>query len=424
MTTDLSSQSTVAVMSPVAARGADGISSDEIWLAAVAKAAAKDAGVSADLLGEYLPMLAAATVAGQRPHPRDLGAVGALGRRAAEQGIPTSRVVNLYLSAAWRLWRALPKLSRAEDKETVHAAEAVLRAVDDAVAALVEGYQAAQRQMIRREVSLRRELVDDLIRGDADVAGLLERAEPFGLDLGQPHMITLAAPSQRLPDTEIAVSSLEHTILDHFGDRDVLVASKDGLLVVLSPATPAHTRDRGAPTDDLATLVHNQLEQLATGSPWRVASGRPYPGAYGVARSYEEAREAISLAGRLRLDTPIVRTRDFLVYRVLVRDHVAIRDLVQAVLSPLLDARGGPEPLLDTLEAYFAAGEVATDTARRLYLSVRAVTYRLDRVKKITGHDPADPTDRFTLYTAILGARLLGWPNADTLASGRVCPAR
>jgi sugar diacid utilization regulator len=291
----------------------------------------------------------------------------------------------------------------------------VLRVVDDAVAALVEGYQAAQRQMIRREVSLRRELVDDLIRGDADVAGLLERAEPFGLDLGQPHMITLAAPGQRLPDSELAVSSLERTILDHFGDRDVLVASKDGLLVVLSPVTPDPARRRGFPADDLATLVHGQLEQLAAGSPWRVASGRPYPGAYGVARSYEEAREAISLAGRLRLDAPIVRTRDFLVYRVLVRDHVAIRDLVQAVLSPLLDARGGPEPLLDTLEAYFAVGEVATDAARRLHLSVRAVTYRLDRVKEITGHDPADPTDRFTLYTAVLGARLLGWPSADAV---------
>lgn len=417
MTTDLSTESTVAVISPVAARDADGISSDEIWLAAVAEAAAKDAGVSADLLGEYLPMLAAATVAGRRPHPRDLGAVGALGRRAAEQGIPTSRVVNLYLSAAWRLWRELPKLSRSDDSETVHAAEAVLRVVDDAVAALVEGYQAAQRQLIRREVSLRRELVDDLIRGDADVAGLLERAEPFGLDLGQAHMITLAAPSRRLPDTEIAVSSLERTILDHFGDRDVLVASKDGLLVVLSPATPAHARRRGVPADDdLAILVHSQLEQFAAGSPWRVASGRPYPGAYGVARSYEEAREAISLAGRLRLDTRIVRTRDFLVYRVLVRDHVAIRDLVHAVLSPLLDARGGPDPLLDTLEAYFAAGEVATDAARRLHLSVRAVTYRLDRVKEITGHDPADPRDRFTLYTAVLGARLLGWPTGDAVS--------
>jgi sugar diacid utilization regulator len=416
VTTDSSIQGAGVVMRTVVLRGDDGNAPDGTWLVAVSEAAAEDAGVSAELLGEYLPMLAAATVAGQRPHRRDLDAVGALGRRAAEQGIPTSKVVNLYLSAAWRLWRELPQLSRSDERETVRAAEAVLRVVDDAVAALVEGYQAAQRQMIRREVSLRRELVDDLIRGDADVAGLLERAEPFGLDLGQPHMITLAAPGQRLPDSELAVSSLERTILDHFGDRDVLVASKDGLLVVLSPVTPDPARRRGFPADDLATLVHGQLEQLAAGSPWRVASGRPYPGAYGVARSYEEAREAISLAGRLRLDAPIVRTRDFLVYRVLVRDHVAIRDLVQAVLSPLLDARGGPEPLLDTLEAYFAAGEVATDAARRLHLSVRAVTYRLDRVKEITGHDPADPTDRFSLYTAVLGARLLGWPSADAVS--------
>lgn len=415
MTADLGTRSAETVTTGALARSGE-ISSDGDWLVSVSAAAAKDAGVSAELLGEYLPMLAAATMTGRRPHPRDLHAVGALGRRAAEQGVPTSRVVNLYLSAAWRLWRELPKVARSGDSETVHAAEAVLRVVDDAVAALVEGYQAAQRQMIRREVSLRRELIDDLIRGDADVAGLLERAEPFGLDLGQPHMITLAAPSQRLPDTEIAVSSLERTILDHFGDRDVLVSSKDGLLVVLSPGPRAPARPGRVPADDLATLVHGQLEKLAAGPPWRVASGRPYPGAYGVARSYEEAREAISLAGRLRLDAPIVRTRDFLVYRVLVRDHVAIRDLVQAVLSPLLDARGGPEPLLDTLEAYFAAGEVATDAARRLHMSVRAVTYRLDRVREITGHDPADPTDRFTLYTAVLGARLLGWPDGDAVS--------
>jgi sugar diacid utilization regulator len=394
---------------------------DEAWLVSVSEAAAKDAGVSAELLGEYLPMLAEATVAGRRPQRRELDAVNALGRQAAEQGIPTSSVVDLYLSAAWRLWRQLPRISRSNDSEVVRAAaEAVLRVVDDAVAALVEGYQAAQRQMIRREVSLRRELVDDLIRGDADVAGLLERAEPFGLDLGQAHVITLAAPSERLPDTEVAVSSLERMILDHFGDRDVLVASKDGMLVVLSPTAPkapkASVRQRVAPRGDLAELVHSQLEQLPTGSPWRVASGRPYPGAYGVARSYEEAREAIALADRLTLDAPIVRTRDFLVYRVLVRDHVAIRDLVHEVLSPLLESRGGAQPLLDTLEAYFTSGEVATVAARKLNLSVRAVTYRLDRVKEITGHDPADPTDRFTLYTAVLGARLLGWPDTDTVA--------
>jgi sugar diacid utilization regulator len=402
----------------MAARGRRGKAdtrSEDAWLLSVSEASARDAGVPAQLLGDYLSMLATATVAGRRPHPRELDAVGALGRLAAEQGFPTRSVVNLYLSAAWRLWRQLPKISRSDDSEVVRAAaEAVLRVVDDAVAALVEGYQTAQRRLIRREVSLRRELVDDLIRGDADVAGLLERAEPFGLDLGRAHVITLAAPSKRLPDSLVAVSSVERMVLDHFGDRDVLVATKDGMLVVLSPETTSSIRGQ-ASAGDLAELVHAQLDQLPAGSPWRVASGRPYSGAYGVARSYEEAREAIALADRLKLNAPIVHARDFLVYRVLVRDHVAIRDLVQEVLSPLLEARGGAVPLLDTLEAYFATGEVATDTARRLHLSVRAVTYRLGRVKQITGRDPADPTDRFTLYTAVLGARLLGWPNADAL---------
>jgi DNA-binding PucR family transcriptional regulator len=53
---------------------------------------------------------------------------------------------------------------------------------------------------------------------------------------------------------------------------------------------------------------------------------------------------------------------------------------------------------------------VATATSARLHLSVRAVTYRLDRVKSLTGLDPVDPAHRFTLQVAVLGARLLGWP--------------
>ncbi len=100
-------------------------------------------------------------------------------------------------------------------------------------------------------------------------------------------------------------------------------------------------------------------------------------------------------------------------YRVLIRDQAAIVDLIQAVLTPLTEARGGAQPLLLTLEAYFAAGEVATDAARRLNVSVRTVTYRLTKVKELTGHDPGDPGQRFTLHIAVLGARLLEWPSRD-----------
>jgi sugar diacid utilization regulator len=148
-----------------------------------------------------------------------------------------------------------------------------------------------------------------------------------------------------------------------------------------------------------------------------IGRGRAYPGSYGVARSYEEAREAVMLAERLQLDTPVVAARDMLVYRVLIRDQAAIVDLIQAVLGPLTQARGGAEPLLQTLEAYFATGEVTTEAARRLSMSVRTVTYRLDKVRTLTGHDPGDPAQRSTLHIAVLGARLLDWP-ARGLPSG------
>ena len=76
---------------------------------------------------------------------------------------------------------------------------------------------------------------------------------------------------------------------------------------------------------------------------------------------------------------------------MLLRDQPAIADLVQSVLGQLVHARGGAEPLLATLDAYFATGGVTTETARRLHLSVRAVTYRLDRIKtahRIRPHRP------------------------------------
>ena len=145
---------------------------------------------------------------------------------------------------------------------------------------------------------------------------------------------------------------------------------------------------------------------------WRVAVGRPHPGPTGVLQSYDEAVDALDVADRLGLHDRVVLAADLLVYRVLLRDRAAMGDLVGAVLVPLQAARGGAGPLVDTLEAYFASGGVAARTARRMHLSVRAVTYRLARVRQLTGRDPADPAAALELQIAVIGARLLGWPAA------------
>ncbi|WP_328475093.1 helix-turn-helix domain-containing protein [Actinoplanes sp. NBC_00393] len=387
---------------------------DDAWLVEVADGASRDAGgVPVQLLGDYLLLLADAAIDGRQVKKRELDAVGRLGRQAAEQGISAGRVVQLYLSAARRLWQDLPMVVRSRDREAVRAAaSAVLQVVDKAVATLAEGYADARRDLVRREETLRRELIDDLLRGDSDLGTLVERAEPFGLDLAQSHQVALAAPSRRLPDADTAITALEAVVFDRLGDRDVLVATKDGLLVVIAPAEPPAGPAPSAMEagNELGGLMHSELSRLPRGRPWRVAVGRAHPGLYGIARSYEEAREALTMAGRLNSDSPVTNAHDLLVYRVLLRDQPAMADLVQAVLTPLAQARGGAAPLLDTLDAYFATGTVATASAKRLHVSVRTVTYRLDRVKALTGYDPADPAHRFTLQAAVIGAKMLNWP--------------
>jgi sugar diacid utilization regulator len=378
------------------------------WLSAVAAAAAKDGHAPPELLGEYLTMLADAAVHGRRARPEQLAAVRDLGRRAAEQGVGAGQAVELYLSAAWRLWRELPLVVRSRDRDHVRAAaEAVLRVLNDAVGVFVDSHQAARREMIRHEESLRREFIDDLLRGDANVSGLVERAEPFGLDLGQSHRVALAAPSGSRNVVDRAAIVLERAVVDRFGDREVLVATKDGKVVVLVPGSVG----RSGREVDVTKLIQSKLARPTSGHPWRLAAGRAYVGAYGIARSYEEAREALTLGERLGVDAGIVQPRDLLVYRVLARDQAATVDLVRDLLLPLADARGGPGVLLETLRSYFESGAVATETARRMNVSVRTVTYRLARVKALTGQDPGDPATRFALQVAVEGARLLGWPD-------------
>ena len=77
-------------------------------LQAIARAASREAGgVPPDLLADYCPPR------GRGPHrPRlttvELAQYGRSGERAAESGVALRGLVDLFLSATWRLWRELP----------------------------------------------------------------------------------------------------------------------------------------------------------------------------------------------------------------------------------------------------------------------------------------------------------------------------
>ena len=395
---------------------------DEAPLDSVAALAASDAGgLDVVFLGDFLEVLTDAVNAGVPLRRQQLRAFRVQGDAAARAGVALRVLLDLYLSSAWRLWRELPAVQAAADDPAgvVTAGEVMLRAVDDAVAELAEGYQLARRTLVRAEVLARREFVDDLLSGTSDVAGVLGRAQTFGLDLSGPHAVAVVASSKPFTDESSAIGLVERSVQGSKGDAELLVATKQGRLILVFPAPDGeaveHVLTRaGRVLGGSAHPASASVDLRRDGEYGRtqIGVGRPRGGAAGVAASYREALDALELASALGLDAPVVDARDLLVYRVLISDRAAIADLVDTLLTPLLAARGGAGPLLETLQVYFDTGANSASTARRMHLSVRAVTYRLSRIHDLTGQDVGNPVEAFALHTAVLGAVLLDWPNS------------
>jgi hypothetical protein len=383
---------------------------DESLCGVAAAAAAEAGGLDPGLLGGYLGQLASAADDGRRLDSGALADARAAGGRAADDGVPLQALVDLFLSATWRAWRVLPAVADATDLARVHAVgEAVLRAADDAVAAAADGYQTARRWVIRREEAARREFVDDLLTGTADAASLLARAEQFGLDLAAPHTVVVASGPVPFRDATPLLAAVEAAAVQASAGAGALVTTKDGQLVAVLSTGGAVVEESSV------AAVLAAIERASPGGDemaWRCGVGRTYRSPAGIRRSYDEARDSVVLADRLRLPSPTVHARDLLVYRVLLRDREAITDLVDSVLAPLQQARGGAGPLLETLGTYLEHAGNATATARTLHLSVRAVTYRLARIRDLTGQDPTDAQQRYVLQTALIGAHALHDPTS------------
>lgn len=334
----------------------------------------------------YADLLAATAATGRRLNRPELEALRDFGEQAAVDGTLRSLVMS-HLAETRAAWPGLPGT-----------ADSVLSAVEQTVEALCEGYERAQQFAVRQQEAARREFIDDLLHGRSNPGRLAERAERFGLRLSHAHAVAVAEGPAPYAEGDTVPRRVERAVASRFGERNILLTTKEGRLICIAPG------------DQEDVLTYFARQAFASTDGGHTAIGRPHRGAGGVVHSYEEALSTLDLAARLELDEPVLHSSNLLVYPVLSRDRQAMADLVRSTLGPLLTARGGPEPLLQTLTTYFDTGCVAAETARRLALSVRALTYRLDRIHQLTGSNPNDPQHRYTLQTAVIGARLLNWP--------------
>jgi hypothetical protein len=227
-------------------------------------------------------------------------------------------------------------------------------------------------------------LVDALLRGDSSDV-LASRAAALGWADAPPVAVVVG----RTPGGDI--TAVLHSVYRAARRARVEVIGGvhgDRLVVVL-----------GGVADPLASAGH----LAATFGEGPIVVGPAVPS---LDQATESARAALAgfRAARAWPGAPNpVAADDLLPERALAGDSEARRALRHDVYGALSRAGGG---LLETLDAFFAAGGVLESAARELFVHPNTVRYRLKRVAEVTGLSPLDGRAAFALRMALTIGRL------------------
>ena len=268
--------------------------------------------------------------------------------------------------------------------EEVALREAVLRFSREVAFSSARVYARAAESRGAWDARLQALLVDALLRGDTpDV--LASRAAALGWADAPPVAVAVG----RSPGGEAA--AVVHTVYRaarRIGVEVLGGVHGDRLVVVLG----------GAPDPLGAT------EKLLVGfGDGPVVVGPAVPRLDEATESARAALAGYRAAPAWPTAPRPVAAADLLPERALAGDPEARRILRQDVYAALL--RSGNE-LLETLDAFFAAGGVLESAARGLFVHPNTVRYRLKRITEITGLAPFSGRDAYTLRMALTVGRL------------------
>jgi hypothetical protein len=302
--------------------------------------------------------------------------------RTLARSISLTHTVQLISVTIDVVEEQVPLLAAAGERPAV--TDAILRFSREVAFSAARVYARAAESRGSWDARLQALLVDALLRGDTPDE-LASRAAALGWDERAPVAVAVG----RSPGGEAAlVLHTAHRLARRLGVEVLGGVHGSRLVLVLGGA-----EDPLAATEKL----------LAAFGDGPVVVG---PGVPALDDATESARAA--LAGfRCAPAWPAaprpVAAGDLLPERALAGDADARRILRHEVYAAL--ARSGGE-LLETLDAFFAAGGVLESAGRSLYVHPNTVRYRLRRVGEITGLSPLAARDAFALRIALTIGRL------------------
>lgn len=349
----------------------------------------------------------------------DARAIGLPARLSAELLGPD------YLRAPLRLNAQVGEVIVARPRNGDELSPRLTRVIVDLVVS-----QAVILNRLPNQHALKDKFIHDILHNViADEATILREAKVLGVDLAPPRAVILidaadfivgpwgevgSAPNERRVErqAQLLIGSIvsffrlpNDTICAHLGDEEVAVLKASNTRNLQGWADPRMEPDSGASSwADLGALKRASEALLArlrldTGVPMSMGIGRHHPGLRGLARSYQDARAALSL-GRYFQGPNRVHRLDQLGVAAFVgiNDDHTKAELALHLLGPL-----DHEPdLFTTLEAFFGENCTPSATASRLGVHRNTLGYRLDKITSLTGLDPRCFDDALQIRLALV----------------------
>ena len=299
--------------------------------------------------------------------------------------------------------------------------------------------QTAVVDRLPNKHELKNKFIHDLLHGaTSDEATIFREAQILGMDLTYPRVVILIDAADYIlapahdesvdpSDTRIrrraqlVIGSIvdffelpNDTICAYIGHGEIAVLKAGNKQSLFSWVSDDGERDLSSPSwAHLAALKRAGTALLTrirsdTGRTVNVGIGRHHPGLQGLARSYQDARAALSLGRRFHGQNH-VHCLDSLGVAAFVgvSDERTKIDLAHYLLSPL-----DHEPeLLATLATFFSQDCCPSSTAQLLSIHRNTLGYRLDKITSLTGLDPRRFDDAVQIRLALVLRSLQGDPS-------------
>ncbi|MGG1880094.1 sugar diacid recognition domain-containing protein [Paenibacillus cisolokensis] len=251
---------------------------------------------------------------------------------------------------------------------------------------LLENVQWKQR--------IQNDIVNQLISEEnVDEESVIERARAVGIALRQPRMvIVLDGPDS----TEAAVQKRVRAVQYEVGRSDLIGVTFNHEIVILKSVPEAPQ----AQNTEL-TLFLKRLLQVAGGSVL-IGCGSLAERPKGLQASFNQARSAIQVGGRLRAGARVYRYEDYRLEIMLSRLAWEEQDQQAFAFYEQLLGHEKKGELAHTLEVFIEEGGELHSIAERLFIHRNTLRYRLDKITELTGRDPRNLKGLMELYMARL----------------------